>query len=145
MTTEWAPACVDELKDALMALDVRRLEVWVRVHVVEDDRWMDYALLLTSIAAVWIRDEVEQRLGPDLFASSQFAGFALEPSTQEGSERAAQLATMFALNGDDESVVTIVTTANGAGKIDELCGYLALIAARALNRAGFPLRLGELS
>jgi hypothetical protein len=138
----WPAPCVAELAHALRVLHMPLLGAWVREHVVEEDRWEDYAILLASMAGVWITDTVERQLGYPLRELTGFQGFAPEPGSADGEGRAAIIAVMSALNHDAPGLHGVVTAAVEAGKVDELCGHLALITSHALNRRGLPMRVG---
>jgi hypothetical protein len=141
----WPDECVEELVASLRVLHVPALAEWIKAHVMPEDRWDHYAILLASIGAVYIQEQVELRLGKALIQSEQFAGFAPEGLPGEGSAHAAGLALICALNDDTAGVLGIIEGARAADALEDLCGYLVLIAHRAVAGHVVPMRVGGAS
>ncbi len=138
----WPDECVEELVAALSVLDVPSLAGWVQAHVLPGNRWDHYAILLASIGAVFVQDQVEQRFGRAVFEHENFGGFAPEGLPGEGGAHAAGLALICALNDDTPGVLGVIEGARAADSLDELCGYLVIIVSRAVSGQVLPMRIG---
>lgn len=141
----WPEVCVDELLVAVRAMSVPHIGEWIRAHVLEDDRWDDYAALLTFLSAAYLQNDIEQQLGRPIGKLRGFVGFMPEVGDASGGERDAAVIVTLAMNDDYAGVRGLIAAAREAGQIDDLCGHLALIACRAAQGVPVPMRLEKLS